>query len=54
MIFVVMERLASKTNVRDAMESLKACPVLGMVYNAATVDNDDGRYSYYRGHSQKK
>ena len=53
-LFVVMERLASQANVKDAMESLKACPVLGMVYNAATVDNDDGRYSYYRGHSQKK
>ena len=48
-LFVVMERLASQANIKDALESLKACPILGMVYNAATVDNNDGRYSYYRG-----
>jgi len=53
-LFVVMERLASQTNVKDALESLKACPILGMVYNAATVDNNDGRYSYYRPDLTKK
>jgi len=53
-LFVVMERLASQANVKDALESLKACPVLGLVYNAATVDSNDSRYSYYRGYIDKK
>jgi len=52
-LFVVMERLASQANIRDAVESLKGCPLLGMVYNAATVDNNDGRYAYYRGNESK-
>ncbi|ACH38787.1 protein tyrosine kinase, putative [Citrifermentans bemidjiense Bem] len=47
-LFVVMERLVSQANLKDALESLKACPILGMVYNAAAVDDKDGRYSYYR------
>ena len=47
-LFVVMERLVSQTNVKDALESLKACPILGMVYNGATLDSKDSRYSYYR------
>jgi len=53
-LFVVMERLASQANIKDALDSLKGCPILGMVYNAATVDNDDGRYSYYRGYDRQK
>jgi len=53
-LFVVMERLASQANIRDALDSLKGCPVLGTVYNAATVDKTDGRYSYYRGYSEVK
>lgn len=51
-IFVVMERLASEANIKEAVDSLKGCPLLGMVYNAATVDNNDGRYSYYRGYER--
>jgi receptor protein-tyrosine kinase/non-specific protein-tyrosine kinase len=50
-LFVVMERLATQANVKEAVDSLKGCPVLGVVYNAATVDHNDGRYSYYRGYS---
>jgi len=53
-IFVVMERMASQANVREALESLKACPILGLVYNAAVVDNSDIRYSYYRSYAVKK
>lgn len=53
-LFVVMERLASQANVRDALDSLKGCPLLGTVYNAATVDNSDGRYSYYRDKTAQK
>jgi len=47
-LFVVMERLVSQANVKDALESLKACPILGMVYNAAFLNNKDSRYAYYR------
>ncbi|QXE91659.1 XrtA-associated tyrosine autokinase [Geomonas subterranea] len=47
-LFVVMERLASQTNVREALDALKSSPLLGIVYNAATVDETDGRYAYYR------
>lgn len=53
-LFVIMERFASQENVRDALESLKGCPVLGTVFNAATVDDSDGRYSYYGGYSETK
>jgi len=52
-VFVIMERLASQSNVKDALDSLKGCPILGTVFNAATVDNNDGRYSYY-GAGRKK
>lgn len=51
-LFVVMERLASQANIRDALDSLKGCPVLGTIYNAATVDDRDGRYSYYGGYGK--
>jgi len=50
-LFVIMERLASQANIKDAIDSLKGSSILGLVYNAATVDNNDGRYSYYRGYS---
>lgn len=53
-LFVVMERLASQANLKEALDSLKGCPLLGVVYNAATVDSNDGRYAYYRGHDEKK
>lgn len=46
-LFVVMERLTSQSNIKDALDSLKGCPVLGVVYNAAQVDPHDGRYSHY-------
>lgn len=52
-LFVVKERLASQSNIKDALDSLKGCPLLGLVYNAATVDDNDGRYSYYRGSAEK-
>jgi protein-tyrosine kinase len=45
-LFVVMERLAPEENVRDALESLKGCQMLGLVYNAATLSGSDDRYSY--------
>ncbi|UFS69104.1 XrtA-associated tyrosine autokinase [Geomonas sp. RF6] len=51
-LFVVMERLASQANIREAVESLKGCPILGTVYNAAAVDGTDSRYSYYQGYER--
>ena len=53
-LFVIMERLASQDNIKDALDSLKGCPILGTVFNAATVDNNDGRYSYYREKTAQK
>ena len=53
-LFVVMERLASQENVKEAVDSLKGCSMLGVVYNAATVDHNDGRYSYYRGYGSQR
>jgi protein-tyrosine kinase len=50
-LFVIMERLASQANIKDALDSLKGSSILGLVYNAATVDNNDGRYAYYRGYT---
>ena len=46
-LFVVMERLASQENVREALDSLKGSHLLGTVYNAALLDSKDARYSYY-------
>jgi protein-tyrosine kinase len=51
-VFVVMERLATQANIRDAVDSLKGCPLLGLVYNAAVVDSNDGRYAYYRDYQR--
>jgi protein-tyrosine kinase len=53
-LMVVMERLASQANIMEAVESLKGCPLLGIVYNAATVDSSDGRYRHYGSHDAKR
>ena len=53
-LFVVMERLASQENVREALDALKGTHLLGTVYNAALLDSSDVRYSYYRGYEKKK
>jgi protein-tyrosine kinase len=52
-LFVVKERLASQGNIKDAIDALKGCELLGMIYNDATVDQHDERYSYYRGYAVK-
>lgn len=46
-LFVVKERLTSQGNIKDAIDSLKGCEMLGMVYNDAILDHYDERYSYY-------
>ena len=46
-LFVVKEQLASQRNVREALEALKGCSMLGMVYNDTVVDRHDEKYSSY-------
>jgi protein-tyrosine kinase len=52
-LFVVKERLASQKNIKEAVEALKGCELLGMIYNDATLDRHDERYSYYREYAAK-
>lgn len=51
-LFVVMERLASQTNVNDAIDSIKGCHLLGLVYNAAHLGSREVRY--YQGYEARK
>jgi receptor protein-tyrosine kinase/non-specific protein-tyrosine kinase len=46
-ILVVKEGLASQESIKEALESLKECNVLGVVFNDATISNQDGRYKDY-------
>lgn len=52
-LFVVKERLASQENVKEALDALRGCELLGIVYNDAILDRHDERYSYYKGYSAK-
>ena len=49
-LFVVKERLASQENIKEALDALKGCRMLGMVYNDTTEGLQDERYSSYRGY----
>jgi receptor protein-tyrosine kinase/non-specific protein-tyrosine kinase len=53
-LFVVKERLASQENIREAIDALKGCELLGMVYNDAILDYHDERYSYFRSYADMK
>lgn len=54
-LFVVMERLATQANVKEALDSLKkGCELFGLVYNAAQVSENDENYYYYRGYHEAK
>lgn len=53
-LFVVKEQLASQKNVREAIDALKGCGLLGMVYNDATIDLHDEKYSSYHDYTQAK
>jgi len=50
-LFVVKERLASQKDIKDALEALKGCEMLGLVYNDTIPEKNDERYSSYRGYS---
>jgi receptor protein-tyrosine kinase/non-specific protein-tyrosine kinase len=52
-LFVIKERLASQDNIKEAVEALKGCELLGMIYNDAMLDSHDERYSYYREYAAK-
>lgn len=51
-LFVVKEQLASQKNVREAIDALKGCGLLGMVYNDAIVDRNDEKYSSYQRYAR--
>jgi protein-tyrosine kinase len=50
-VFVVKESLASQTKVKDALEALKGCNLLGIVYNDTTIDHNVERYYSYRSYA---
>jgi receptor protein-tyrosine kinase/non-specific protein-tyrosine kinase len=51
-LFVVKEQLASNQNIKDAIDALKGCSLLGMVYNDTIIDRNDEKYSSYMRYSQ--
>lgn len=56
-VFVVKEGEASQENIREAIDSVKGCRILGVVFNESTVSPDDDRYgdySYYTSYSRDK
>ncbi len=46
-IFVIKEGLASQDSIKEALEALKGCNLLGVVFNDATISSQDGRYKDY-------
>ena len=53
-VFVVKEKLAPEANIRDALDALKGCNVLGIVYNDASISHNVERYYSYRGYAAQK
>ena len=51
LIFVIREGYASLSNVKGALDILKDTPILGSVFNCASIDNFGG-YGYYYGYNQ--
>ena len=46
-LFVVKEKLASQKDIKDALDALKGCQLLGLVYNDTHVERNDENYSRY-------
>jgi len=47
-VFVIQEGLAPRESIQEAIETLKGCPLLGVVLNNSnTVSNDNQHYSSY-------
>jgi len=53
-LFVVKEQLASKKNVKEAIDTLKGCGMLGIVYNDTLIDRNDEKYSSYQYYARAK
>ncbi len=53
-LFVVKERLASQNDIKDALEALKGCEMLGLIYNDTIPAENDERYSSYSGYASYK
>jgi receptor protein-tyrosine kinase/non-specific protein-tyrosine kinase len=51
-LFVVKEQLASQKNVKEGIEALKGCTMLGMVYNDTVIDRHDEKYTSYQHYSR--
>jgi hypothetical protein len=51
-LFVVKEHLASQKNVKEAIDALKGCLLLGMVYNDTVIDRHDEKYISYQHYSR--
>lgn len=52
-VFVVMERHATVRDIKEALDILKGCPLLGLIYNDAEQDGTDKRYSYYQHYAKE-
>jgi len=53
-LFVIMERLASQANIKEALDAIKGSGLLGIVYNAASVNTAQEHYYYYRNQDGAK
>ena len=51
-LFVVKEKLASQKDVKDALDALKGCQLLGLVYNDTQIERNDENYSRYKRYSR--
>ena len=52
-VFVIKEQCATQANIKDSLEALKGCDVLGVVYNDATMVHDLERYYGYHEYGVK-
>jgi receptor protein-tyrosine kinase/non-specific protein-tyrosine kinase len=53
-LFVVKEQLATQKNIKEAIDALKGCRMLGMVYNDAVINRHDEQYSNYQRYSRSE
>jgi len=52
-VFVVKEQMATQANITDAIDALKGCELLGVVYNDAVIEHNMDRYYAYRNYTAK-
>ena len=51
-LFVVKEKLASQANIKEAIDALKGCRMLGLIYNDAVISRHDEQYSSYQNYQR--